>query len=53
MITTWTLEILVASVIALPDLDFGDIVGLLGLGSVALASRFKASSKTSWRVFCD
>lgn len=38
---TWVVGILFASVIAFPDLGLGDIIGLLGLGSVAIGFAFQ------------
>lgn len=40
-VTTWIVGILFASVIAFPDLGLGDIIGLLGLGSVAIGFAFQ------------
>lgn len=37
----WVAGILVASVVAFPDLRLGDIIGLLGLGSVAIGFAFQ------------
>ncbi|MEN9203690.1 MAG: mechanosensitive ion channel family protein [Thermostichus sp. DG_1_6_bins_120] len=38
---TWVIGILAASVIAFPDLRLGDLIGLLGLGSVAIGFAFQ------------
>lgn len=40
-VATWVAGILFASVIAFPDLGLGDIIGLLGLGSVAIGFAFQ------------
>lgn len=40
-VATWVVGILAASVIAFPDLQLGDIIGLLGLGSVAIGFAFQ------------
>lgn len=40
-VTTWIAGILLACVIAFPDLGLGDIIGLLGLGSVAIGFAFQ------------
>ncbi|NJL85719.1 MAG: mechanosensitive ion channel family protein [Leptolyngbyaceae cyanobacterium SM1_1_3] len=40
-ITAWIVGILVAAIIAFPGLALGDIVGLLGLGSVAIGFAFQ------------
>jgi len=40
-VATWVLGILICSVIAFPDLRLGDVVGLLGLGSVAIGFAFQ------------
>lgn len=40
-VATWVVGILAASVFAFPDLRLGDIVGLLGLGSVAVGFAFQ------------
>lgn len=40
-IATWVVGILAASVVAFPDLELGDVVGLLGLGSVAIGFAFQ------------
>lgn len=40
-VTTWITGILFACVIAFPDLGLGDIIGLLGLGSVAIGFAFQ------------
>lgn len=40
-VATWVAGILISSVIAFPDLRLGDIVGLLGLGSVAIGFAFQ------------
>ncbi|MFB2938827.1 mechanosensitive ion channel family protein [Aerosakkonemataceae cyanobacterium BLCC-F154] len=40
-VTVWVLGILVASVIAFPDLRLGDLIGLLGLSSVAIGFAFQ------------
>jgi small conductance mechanosensitive channel len=40
-VTTWIIGILFACVIAFPDLGLGDIIGLLGLGSVAIGFAFQ------------
>ncbi|MGB3492497.1 MAG: mechanosensitive ion channel family protein [Elainellaceae cyanobacterium] len=40
-ITTWIVGVLVAAVIAFPDLGLGDIIALLGLGSVAIGFAFQ------------
>lgn len=37
----WVVGILIASVVAFPDLRLGDIIGLLGLGSVAIGFAFQ------------
>ncbi|EDX84774.1 transporter, MscS family [Synechococcus sp. PCC 7335] len=38
---TWTAGILFACIIAFPDLGFGDLIALLGLGSVAIGFAFQ------------
>lgn len=38
---TWVAGVIIASVIAFPDLRLGDIIGLLGLGSVAIGFAFQ------------
>lgn len=40
-IGTWALGIIIAAVIAFPDLRLGDVIGLLGLGSVAIGFAFQ------------
>jgi len=40
-VTTWIVGILFACVIAFPDLGLGDLIGLLGLGSVAIGFAFQ------------
>lgn len=40
-VATWVAGILFACVIAFPDLRLGDIIGLLGLGSVAIGFAFQ------------
>jgi len=40
-VATWTVGLLTASVTAFPDLSLGDIIGLLGLGSVAIGFAFQ------------
>ncbi len=40
-VATWVLGILATSVILFPDLELGDIIGLLGLGSVAIGFAFQ------------
>lgn len=40
-VATWVAGVLFACVIAFPDLGLGDIVGLLGLGSVAIGFAFQ------------
>jgi small-conductance mechanosensitive channel len=40
-VAAWVVGILFASVIAFPDLGLGDIIGLLGLGSVAIGFAFQ------------
>nr|WP_242043730.1 mechanosensitive ion channel family protein [Leptolyngbya sp. FACHB-671] len=40
-VTIWIAGILLACVIAFPDLGLGDIIGLLGLGSVAIGFAFQ------------
>jgi small-conductance mechanosensitive channel len=40
-VAAWVAGILFASVIAFPDLGLGDIIGLLGLGSVAIGFAFQ------------
>jgi small-conductance mechanosensitive channel len=40
-VATWVVGVLVASTIAFPDLRLGDIIGLLGLGSVAIGFAFQ------------
>lgn len=40
-VATWVAGILFASVIAFPDVGLGDIIGLLGLGSVAIGFAFQ------------
>lgn len=37
----WAVGILAASVVAFPDLRLGDLIGLLGLGSVAIGFAFQ------------
>ncbi len=39
--SAWAIGILIASIIAFPDLELGDIVALLGLGSVAVGFAFQ------------
>ena len=40
-IGTWVIGIIIAAVVAFPDLRLGDIIGLLGLGSVAIGFAFQ------------
>lgn len=40
-VATWVVGILIAAVIAFPDLRLGDIIGLLGLSSVAIGFAFQ------------
>jgi len=40
-VAAWTVGLLAASVTAFPDLGLGDIIGLLGLGSVAIGFAFQ------------
>ncbi|PSN11099.1 mechanosensitive ion channel protein MscS [filamentous cyanobacterium CCT1] len=40
-IGTWVVGIIIAAVVAFPDLRLGDIIGLLGLGSVAIGFAFQ------------
>lgn len=40
-IGTWVVGIVIAAVIVFPDLRLGDIIGLLGLGSVAIGFAFQ------------
>ncbi|MGA9378167.1 MAG: mechanosensitive ion channel family protein [Phormidium sp.] len=40
-VTVWVIGILVACVIAFPDLRLGDLIGLLGLSSVAIGFAFQ------------
>lgn len=40
-VATWAAGILLASVVAFPDLRLGDIIGLLGFGSVAVGFAFQ------------
>lgn len=40
-VAAWVAGVLLASVIAFPDLRLGDIIGLLGLGSVAIGFAFQ------------
>ncbi|NJL40737.1 MAG: mechanosensitive ion channel family protein [Leptolyngbyaceae cyanobacterium SM1_4_3] len=40
-VTTWIIGVLFACVIAFPDLGLGDLIGLLGLGSVAIGFAFQ------------
>jgi len=40
-VATWAGGVIVACVIAFPDLGLGDIIGLLGLGSVAIGFAFQ------------
>jgi small conductance mechanosensitive channel len=40
-IGTWVMGIIIAAVVAFPDLRLGDIIGLLGLGSVAIGFAFQ------------
>lgn len=40
-VATWILGVLIASTLAFPDLNPGDIIGLLGLGSVAIGFAFQ------------
>lgn len=40
-VATWVVGVVVASVMAFPDLGVGDIIGLLGLGSVAIGFAFQ------------
>jgi small conductance mechanosensitive channel len=40
-VTAWIVGILIACVIAFPDLRLGDLIGLLGLGSVAIGFAFQ------------
>ncbi len=41
VVGTWVLGAVIASVILFPDLELGDIIGLLGLGSVAIGFAFQ------------
>lgn len=41
VVGTWVLGAIVACVILFPDLELGDIIGLLGLGSVAVGFAFQ------------
>ncbi|MGJ3244739.1 MAG: mechanosensitive ion channel family protein [Elainellaceae cyanobacterium] len=40
-VSTWVVGILIACLIAFPDLGLGDLIGLLGLGSVAVGFAFQ------------
>lgn len=40
-VATWVTGVIIASVMAFPDLGVGDIIGLLGLGSVAIGFAFQ------------
>lgn len=40
-ISTWVVGLAIAAVVAFPDLELGDIIGLLGLGSVAIGFAFQ------------
>lgn len=40
-VATWVVGVVIASVMAFPDLGVGDIIGLLGLGSVAIGFAFQ------------
>lgn len=40
-IAVWAVGAIIAAVIAFPDLELGDIIGLLGLGSVAIGFAFQ------------
>lgn len=40
-ISTWVAGLIIAAVVAFPDLQLGDIIGLLGLGSVAIGFAFQ------------
>nr|WP_290226808.1 mechanosensitive ion channel family protein [Trichocoleus desertorum] len=40
-VATWVTGVVIASVMAFPDLGVGDIIGLLGLGSVAIGFAFQ------------
>lgn len=40
-VAIWTLGIVIAAVAAFPDLQLGDIIGFLGLGSVAIGFAFQ------------
>ena len=40
-VSAWAVGILIASVLAFPDLRLGDLVALLGLGSVAIGFAFQ------------
>ncbi|MBD0335134.1 MAG: mechanosensitive ion channel family protein [Cyanobacteria bacterium Co-bin13] len=40
-IGTWVLGVVIAAVVAFPDLRLGDLIGLLGLGSVAIGFAFQ------------
>lgn len=40
-VATWIAGILLASIIAFPEVDFGDLIALLGLGSVAIGFAFQ------------
>ncbi len=40
-VSAWAVGILAASVVAFPDLRLGDLIGLLGLGSVAIGFAFQ------------
>ncbi|HHP7244363.1 MAG TPA: mechanosensitive ion channel family protein [Elainellaceae cyanobacterium] len=40
-VSTWVIGILIACLIAFPDLGLGDLIGLLGLGSVAVGFAFQ------------
>ncbi|MGF1516889.1 MAG: mechanosensitive ion channel family protein [Nodosilinea sp.] len=40
-ISIWVIGIIIAAVVAFPDLRLGDIIGLLGLGSVAIGFAFQ------------
>ncbi len=40
-IGTWALGLIIAAVVAFPDLRLGDVIGLLGLGSVAIGFAFQ------------
>lgn len=40
-VTTWVVGILLACIVAFPDLGLGDLIALLGLGSVAIGFAFQ------------